>query len=147
MTVVGNDLYILCTVDSTSTIYHHDGNNWTTPIVMPCVPWVAGQGRFFRSSGGQLWAFIRSMGDMFTVSVNGNSANWTRAVDAVNIPQTFGNYTGSTPSPQPNNGGSSSEGISGGAIAGIIVGAIAVIVAAVFVIKARKKRGHGKNIS
>ncbi|KAF9347967.1 hypothetical protein BGX26_000578 [Mortierella sp. AD094] len=148
MSVLGNDLYILCTGNSTGTIYHHDGLNWTTPIVMPAVPWLSEQGRFVRSPGGQIWAFVRNYNhEIYTISISGNSANWTRAVDTVSISQTFGVYTGPTlthsPTPQPTQGVSSGIGMNGGAIAGIVVGVLVVLFAAVFFIRARRKRGNG----
>ncbi|KAF8928444.1 hypothetical protein BGZ58_009657, partial [Dissophora ornata] len=155
MTVVGNDLYILCSSGSSSTIYHHDGVNWTSPIVMPSVPWsTPGAGRFVRSPSGQLWAYVQEYTDIFTITIIGNSANWTR-VDPVNITQAFGTYTGPTPtltpSSLPSNGSSSGDsgGIGGGAIAGIIIGVLVVLVGVFFVIRSGRKKSNvsSKDIS
>ncbi|KAF9992921.1 hypothetical protein BGZ79_002481 [Entomortierella chlamydospora] len=149
MNIFGRDLYMFCNTspDSTSTIYHHNGLNWTTPIFMPAVPWIAPEGNFVRSSGGELWAFVRNMAQMFTITISNNSANWTPAVNSASITQTFGVYTGPTlthsPTPQPTQGVSSGIGINGGAIAGIIVGVLAVLVAMIFVIRSRRRKGSG----
>ncbi|KAF9347964.1 hypothetical protein BGX26_000575 [Mortierella sp. AD094] len=149
MNILGRDLYMLCEgQNSTNTIYHHDGLNWTTPIFMPAVPWFSpNSGSFARSSGGEIWAFVPNNGDTFVITISNNSANWTRAVNSPSITQTFGVYTGPTlthsPTPQPTQGVSSGIGINGGAIAGIIVGVLAVLIAMVFVIRSRRKKSYG----
>ncbi|KAF9348078.1 hypothetical protein BGX26_000474 [Mortierella sp. AD094] len=151
MTVLGYDTYILCTVRGNSTIYHHDGNNWTTPIVMPSVPWLEQQGGFARTPSGDIWAYLRDPSDMYpykqySIPINGSSTNWTLAVDPAYITQTFGVYNGSilthSPTPLPTQAVSSGIGISGGAIAGIIVGALAAIFVAIFVVNTRRKKSR-----
>ncbi|KAF8966187.1 hypothetical protein BGZ46_000441 [Entomortierella lignicola] len=136
MNIVGNELFILCTQTNTATIYHFDGSKWTTPIYMPSVPWsTPGAGRFVRAPTGELWAYVQDYSSYYTITISGTTASWTR-VNPINITQNYGSYTGPTPTyspyPYPTTGSggsisSSSDGISGGAIAGIIIGVIVVL--------------------
>ncbi|KAF9170835.1 hypothetical protein BGX20_008441 [Mortierella sp. AD010] len=132
------------TKSSASTIYHHDGVNWTTPMSIPAVPWnTPGVSRFVRSPDGTTWAYLEDYNSAYTITISNSSATWTR-VGGVNITEKFGTVPTATITPSSGSGSTvnstsgSNGGIGGGAVAGIIVGVI-VVLAGVFLIFRRGK--------
>ncbi|KAF9430542.1 hypothetical protein BGZ76_000805 [Entomortierella beljakovae] len=156
ITLVGGEIYGLCTSQSSSHIYRHNGQSWLPPIVLPSVPWsTPGAGRFFRTQSGEVWGTVQDYKSTYIIKISGNTASWDRSGPVVIsenfgiAPETVASTTSSGAHPSNTNNNSDNDplqtesggGIGGGAIGGIVAGVIVVaLIAAFFVFKSRKAR-------
>ncbi|KAF9439281.1 hypothetical protein BGZ76_006010 [Entomortierella beljakovae] len=106
MRVFGNSTYIMANcragdsiIGMNSTIYHHDGVNWTTPINLSNVPWGTSNGRSFRfikSESGQVWLFISDSpywyNEAYSIEIFPNNTVTWRSEKQITIDEEFTDY-------------------------------------------------------
>ncbi|KAF9439280.1 hypothetical protein BGZ76_006009 [Entomortierella beljakovae] len=109
MSVFGNATYILCSsephgsgaIRTTSTIYQHNGVNWTAPMTMNKVPWYVGHiASFINSTSGHPWIIISdrslSANRLFSIEIHSNNTVTWGSENAITIEEGFTDQVPST---------------------------------------------------
>ncbi|KAF9358076.1 hypothetical protein BGX26_002549 [Mortierella sp. AD094] len=133
MSFVDNALFVWCLNDGRQDIYRNNGTHWANPtssVGSYIDPYNStGVGRFVGTLSGDVWGYVLYSTAAYEIKYSASIADIS-VVGDVNIDQGYG-------VPIPSSSGRS-KALSGGAIAGIVVGLVVVVILALLVWRRRK---------